>query len=575
MFGEPRRVWRIIKLSLILILTAAQAAVAQSGALEGRVVDAASGDPLAAVRVDIVASRSGEDYRANVATNAEGRYRFEDVPEGSYSVYIFEPPAGYLGWIYGGSHCGFPTAQGGCPVDEATLVGVVAGSTATDIDFALPVGGEITGSVTALGTGAAISTEVSLHWAGDAYFGPHLVATVSTDAEGRYRFLGLPTEELFVRTEAIGFLNQTFDNVPCEEFCSPTRSGTPIAAEIGTTVDNVDFVLEPEGILQGRVTNAAGAGVFSAHVRVHRVSDGFEKDVRTMGDGQYTVRRLRPGTYYAQVFAPSASGSVSEIYDSMLCPAEDGSCDVTGGTTIAVASDETTVVDFDLEDGGTLRGRVTDAHSGAPISAFLNVYSSSGEYVTRGFFDPDGRYTVFGLAPGNYYLFASGFAEYQPQVYDGVSCGRSPGVDCDVTVGTPVAVELGEEVVGIDFALRRTDLGACVDSDTGICLNGGRFRVSVTWEDYDGNEGAGTTKVIDLDDSGLFTFFDPDNVELLVKVLDGCEINRAYWFYAAAATDVAYEILVVDTLTGAQRTYSNDLGVRSPAFTDSAAFPCE
>ncbi len=563
MYGDQLRVLGIIA----LMLTASQAATAEStGALEGRVVDAITGDPLALVRVDLAPPS------ASALTNEDGLYRFEDVPEGTYNVYIFEPPLGYVGWIYGGIHCGFPTTYEGCPVDQGTPVGVTAGGTATDIDLALPVGGEITGNVTALGTGAPLSTEVSLHWAGDFFFGPHRVATVSTDPDGQYRFIGLPTEELFVRTEATGFLNQTFDNVPCEEFCSPTSSGTPIPVQTSTTIENVDFALELEGFIQGRVTTATGQGAFSARVQLHRVSDGFEKSVQADSNGYYQIRRLRPGNYYAQVFAPPASGSVSEIFDSILCPAEDGSCDVTRGTPITVESGVTTDVNFDLVDGGTILGRVTDVDSGEPITAFINVYSSSGEFVTHGFFDTEGRYKVFGLAPGNYYLVALDNELYRPQIYDGIPCGSGLGIDCDVTVGTPVAVELGEEVAGIDFALRST---TCVNSATRLCLNEGRFLLSVTWEDFDGIEGVGSTKDIGLDDSGLFTFFDPDNAEVLVKVLDGCSYNQNYWFFAAAATDVAYEILATDINTGNQRTYSNALGVRSPAFTDTTAFPCE
>ena len=111
----------------------------------------------------------------------------------------------------------------------------------------------------------------------------------------------------------------------------------------------------------------------------------------------------------------------------------------------------------------------------------------------------------------------------------------------------------------------------CVPSATKLCLNGGRFHVTVRWRDYAGTRGDGQA-VTETDDSGLFWFFDASNLEMLVKVLDGCGINGHYWVFAAATTDVEYELTVRDAVTGASRTWQNPLGVASPAITDTGAF---
>ena len=42
----------------------------------------------------------------------------------------------------------------------------------------------------------------------------------------------------------------------------------------------------------------------------------------------------------------------------------------------------------------------------------------------------------------------------------------------------------------------------------------------------------------------LYYFFDEDNPELLVKILDGCAINGKYWLYVSAATDLDVRLLV-------------------------------
>jgi hypothetical protein len=59
---------------------------------------------------------------------------------------------------------------------------------------------------------------------------------------------------------------------------------------------------------------------------------------------------------------------------------------------------------------------------------------------------------------------------------------------------------------------------------------------------------------------------------MLIKVLDGCNINNRYWVFAAATTNVEYTLRVTDTETGASKQYRNPLGQASPAITDTSAF---
>ncbi|MEM7587278.1 MAG: matrixin family metalloprotease [Acidobacteriota bacterium] len=112
----------------------------------------------------------------------------------------------------------------------------------------------------------------------------------------------------------------------------------------------------------------------------------------------------------------------------------------------------------------------------------------------------------------------------------------------------------------------------CVAGPNTLCLNNGRFKVEVNWRDFDGNEGQGTDLELASSDSGLMWFFAPNNWELLVKVLDGCAFTNHFWVFAAATTNVAYDLIVTDSATGFVRTYSNELGVSAPATTDTAAF---
>jgi glucose/arabinose dehydrogenase/PKD repeat protein len=106
--------------------------------------------------------------------------------------------------------------------------------------------------------------------------------------------------------------------------------------------------------------------------------------------------------------------------------------------------------------------------------------------------------------------------------------------------------------------------------DGQLALGGDRFRIAVAWRSAT-NSGVGHAAALTTD-SGYFWFFAAENIELLVKVLDGCGLNGKYWFFAAGLTDVATEISVTDTATGATRTYRNALGTAFLPVQDTGAF---
>ena len=102
--------------------------------------------------------------------------------------------------------------------------------------------------------------------------------------------------------------------------------------------------------------------------------------------------------------------------------------------------------------------------------------------------------------------------------------------------------------------------GTCVEDAHGLCLFGSRFRVTVEWRDPNsGNSGRGAA-IPRTDQSGTFWFFDPSNVELVVKVLDGRPLTGKFWVFYGALSDVEYWITVTDTVTGAQKQYHNPPG---------------
>lgn len=108
------------------------------------------------------------------------------------------------------------------------------------------------------------------------------------------------------------------------------------------------------------------------------------------------------------------------------------------------------------------------------------------------------------------------------------------------------------------------------DADT-LCLQGGRFSAEVRWKTAAGATGTGTAVTLG-DDSGYFWFFNPDNPEMTVKLLDGCTAFDRYWVFASGLTNVEVTLTVADTATGKVRQYFNPLGKKLEPIQDTAAF---
>ncbi len=112
---------------------------------------------------------------------------------------------------------------------------------------------------------------------------------------------------------------------------------------------------------------------------------------------------------------------------------------------------------------------------------------------------------------------------------------------------------------------------ACVFGPTALCLSGGRFEVAATFGSLPG-ESLPAIGVPLTDASGLFWFYSPDNLELVVKLLDACRDFDQFWLFAAGLTDREVHLRVRDTWTDRQRTYSNPLGGAFQLVRDTSTF---
>ena len=110
-------------------------------------------------------------------------------------------------------------------------------------------------------------------------------------------------------------------------------------------------------------------------------------------------------------------------------------------------------------------------------------------------------------------------------------------------------------------------------STTMLCLYDSRFAVTASFRTVNGETGSGVAIPL-TSDTGYFWFFDPTNLEEVVKVLNGCSLGGHSWVFAAGLTNVEVTTVVRDTVTGATRNYVSPQNTAWGPLQNASALPC-
>ena len=112
---------------------------------------------------------------------------------------------------------------------------------------------------------------------------------------------------------------------------------------------------------------------------------------------------------------------------------------------------------------------------------------------------------------------------------------------------------------------------ACVQGGPNLCLgDGGRFKVTVAWKTVQ-QFGPGQAGRL-TQDTGYFWFFSPTNLELTIKIVNGCSLNNRYWVFLSGMTNVEATVTVTDTAKGTTKTYTNPANTTFRTRLDTNAF---
>ena len=118
------------------------------------------------------------------------------------------------------------------------------------------------------------------------------------------------------------------------------------------------------------------------------------------------------------------------------------------------------------------------------------------------------------------------------------------------------------------FAAPPVSSQPCRPEANALCLGGGRFKVQVDWyNENDGSIGIGRA-IHRTDAAGFFSFGDPSNIELMVKVLDFGDSVKVFY---GQLTDLYFDLFITDTRTGEFKDYHRTPG--DCGAIDQNAFP--
>jgi hypothetical protein len=430
--------------------------------ISGRVTDVATGLPLASANVQVYNAAGA--FMGSGQTNDTGNYTTSTgLPPGNY--FAAATVTGYVGQLHSGIACS------SCSVVTGTPIALVAGTTKTGIDFAMSLGGRVTGTITDSSSSAVPppgveGVTVSIY---DAITSTFIRSGTST-ASGTFSVVGLPAGTYTARTSnSVGYMDELYDDLKCAT-CS-TSAGKPFTVTAGAATTGINFGLGRGGRITGTVRSVTGNALLPfVSVQVYNAQNQFVTSTSTNQNGVYTTSGMAPGTYFVRT-SSSSGGFINQLYASLPCV----SCSASTGTPVQVSGTETTQnINFLLVSGGSVSGRVTnaanaDAGTNGLSGVTVSLYDAGNFFVGNTVTNGTGNYTLSGVPTGTYYAKTTfNTLGYINQLYPGIACSN-----CSVTGGTPVSVATGSTTPNINFAMTQ---GGVI---TGTVTDGGNSNAPI------------------------------------------------------------------------------------------------
>ncbi|MBC8477036.1 MAG: carboxypeptidase regulatory-like domain-containing protein, partial [Dehalococcoidia bacterium] len=268
-------------------------------------------------------------------------------------------------------------------------------------------------------------------------------ASTITEADGSYE-LYCPSDKgsFIVGAQAEGyvrmFFQDTFDPDEAQRF----------DLNYGEQAGGINFSLSPAGTISGMVYDAAsGVELTGTIVNAVDKSTGVPFEAYVNEDGTYTIDNLPFGEYIVMAMGDPAN-EVTRNY-AMEWWQETTSDKTATPVVVSESTQAVTGVDFTLEPGGSIEGRVRHEHGWDINGALVTLYTAGGTELMNTWSNGWEGYKFMGVPSGDYkvsawYVEPQGHSNTQRRFYN----NQNTLAEADlVTVTAPGAES------GIDFNL--------------------------------------------------------------------------------------------------------------------------
>lgn len=316
--------------------------------------------------------------------------------------------------------------------------------------------------------------------------------SVLTDPMGMYVFNDLPAGVYAVVAGTVfdDYLDYLWQS-PADGgqlLCSGCRfpeSGNINLAD-AESIGNIDFSIGLGGVINGNISDALTMGpVLSLTPQLINNDFDINYSVYAAFDevtGDYSIKGIPDGDY--RMYLSPNFGMTNQYIPQVYGGPECNSCfrviaDAIGTTLSIAAANTVNNINFSLNVGASISGRVVDAITLNSLQelAFVMIFDQLNQNLAQFFItgtngDPaaDGSYTIGGLLPGSYYVQGGDLGRefYQRELFANKPCywsGCDRGAD-----GDPVVLSAGENRVGVNFLLEVGGKisGNITDASTGM-----------------------------------------------------------------------------------------------------------
>ncbi len=452
---------------------------------------------------------SSGNYRGYSDIDSVGRYMFVNLSPNQYLIVAYLHNSTFVDTAYPQIPCDGGLGYG-CQISDLTPLSLGVDEILQGVDIQITIKPRISGVVTDEANSSLVihypyvklynSSGMQVSYSNGGYDGSY---SMSLPAPGDY----------FLVASHSNYQTELYDNVVCGMSNCDFSLGTLIHFNSDEQKQNFNITLEKAPVISGRIYDEVTSNnlvhssirIYDSNGSVVSSSNDLSSDLWEFG--------LPIGNYTAAV---SHVGYLANQYSNINCgTVYFESCQSVSGLVFNHGLSGTTGIDFPLEKGGVITGKVTNTLGEVLSYVSINVFSAStNQLLYDTYTDNNGMYQTSALNNGSYYVVANSAYDsiYEKQLYNNIYCENN--ASCDFNFATAIIVNNLTDVNNIDFQLIKNSevSGQVVDSN-----NNPLFGIQIVAVSVDANSNYARSVFTDSDGNYLLDKLPRGNYRLYAR----------------------------------------------------------